>query len=87
VQVLHAAVPGRVRLSVPQLKRAPDLARRFEALATSWSGVRRAGANAVTGSLLLEYEPAATTVEALAAAAQVEAERFATQSGDRRAID
>lgn len=75
VQVLHAAVPGRLRLFLPPLKRAPELAGRVEAAAASWNGVRRAAASAVTGSLLIEYDPAATGLQSLAAAAQAEVDR------------
>src|SRR5262249_42428371 len=86
VRVLHAAVPGRLRLSVPLVKRDPDLAQRLESLAQSWKGVGQAVANAATGSLLLEYDPATATPPDLAAQAQAEANRIARRAGDPRPV-
>jgi membrane-associated phospholipid phosphatase len=94
VLVVHAAVPGRVRLTVPVLRRDPDRTRQLEGRAAAWRGVRRATASATTGSLLLEYDPAATTVQALASQAQAEAaqmtgsvrERGPTRAGSAPSI-
>jgi membrane-associated phospholipid phosphatase len=77
VRVVHGAVPGRVRLSVPGLKHTPERARRVEVLAADWPGVRGARASATTGSLLLEFDPATTTMPALVARAQSEIDRWA----------
>ena len=81
VQIVHGAVPGRVRLSVPGLKHSPERARQFQALAADWPGVRGARASAATGSLLLEFDPAATTMPALVARAQSEIDRWAAVNG------
>src|SRR5256885_1269560 len=85
VRVVHAVVPGRVRLSVPGLRRVPDLVRGVEGRAASWRGVHRAVASATTGSLLLEYDPAATTVQALTAQARTEADRVINRVVNGRA--
>src|SRR5205814_801835 len=50
VCVLHDAVPGRVRLHVPLLRRKPRTAERLAAHLSQMPGVRVAQTSAVTGS-------------------------------------
>jgi hypothetical protein len=57
-KVVHA-IHGRVRLRVPELRSNAALAQRIGDRLSVVPGVRRVGANPVTGSLLVEYDPAA----------------------------
>jgi undecaprenyl-diphosphatase len=57
VRVAHDAVPGRLRLRVPGLKRSPELAARVMREVHGWEGVRSASASATTGTVLLEFDP------------------------------
>lgn len=65
VRIIHNAVAGRVRLEVPDLYRNPDLAGRLENLLGAFPGIFRVQANALTGSLLLEFEPGVLSPETL----------------------
>jgi membrane-associated phospholipid phosphatase len=67
VHVVHTAVPGRLRLSIAGLKRNPTLARRLDNEAARWAGVHRATASPITGTLLLQFAPAATDAGSLIA--------------------
>jgi hypothetical protein len=53
--VLHA-IPGRVRLSVSQVKGSPERARRLQQQLEECEGVERAVAKAATGSVVVEYD-------------------------------
>src|SRR5204863_643746 len=83
VRVLHAAVPGRVRLGVAGLKRNPPLARHLEAEAGRWAGIQAATASPTTGTLLLQFAPAGTDVASLIA--RVEAVGGSPSASRRRA--
>jgi heavy-metal-associated domain-containing protein len=56
-KVVHA-IPGRVRVKVPQLRANRALGRRVDDRLSVLPGVRRVDVNPVTGSLLVEYDPA-----------------------------
>jgi hypothetical protein len=57
VELLHA-IPGRLRLRVPEIKGSPARAREVEQqVAGLKMMVRRVEANPVTGSILLVYDP------------------------------
>lgn len=58
IQVIHAAVPGRVRLHVPALKRKPRTAERLRAALAILPGVASVEVSTVTANLLVEYDPA-----------------------------
>jgi Ca2+-transporting ATPase len=62
LHVRHAAVPGRVRLHLPALKRQPRLAMHLQSHLGMQMGIRGVQASAVTGSLLLEFEPSMRTL-------------------------
>jgi Ca2+-transporting ATPase len=69
VAILHAIVPGRIRLRVPAIHRAPALARRLEEALAARSELRGVSASAVTGSVLVLADPALTP-DAVAALVQ-----------------
>lgn len=56
-RVVHA-IQGRVRLKVPELRTNAALAQRVGDRFSAVPGVRRVDTNPVTGSLLVEYDPA-----------------------------
>ncbi len=60
VKVVHF-IPGRVRLKVPQLKRSPELKESMEAAFAAIPGVAGIEVNALTGSVLLSYDPRSIT--------------------------
>lgn len=64
--VLHAAVPGRLRVALPGLQYHADLARALERAALRLGGITLARANATTGTLLITHDAALTEPEARA---------------------
>lgn len=58
VRVVHAALPGRVRLHLASLRRAPALAAAAEQGLAAIPGVQRVSANVRTGSILVLFDPA-----------------------------
>jgi hypothetical protein len=58
LEVLHAAVPGRLRLKVPRLRGDTALASALESRWQSVASVRGAAASVSTGSVLLSCDPA-----------------------------
>jgi hypothetical protein len=56
VQVLHA-LPGRVRLKLPQLKHNTSYAADIQRDLLKVSGITHLEAHPQTGSLLIEYDP------------------------------
>ncbi|MCC6296959.1 MAG: cation-transporting P-type ATPase [Pseudomonadales bacterium] len=58
VRIAHARVPGRVRLLLPSLRGAPQLARRLEGELCGRDGIRSAAANPLTGGLLIHHDGA-----------------------------
>jgi Ca2+-transporting ATPase len=59
-EIVHAAVPGRVRFRHPGLLAREDIARTVEAALRDQAGIVSARVNALTGSVLLEYRPPST---------------------------
>lgn len=57
VNLLHAAAPGRARYEIPSLYRSERAANWVTRAATELGGVHLARANALTGTLLVEYSP------------------------------
>jgi Ca2+-transporting ATPase len=55
---VHAAVPGRARLHLPGLRRAPALKSLLERGLPALPGVQAASASTETGNLLLHFDPA-----------------------------
>lgn len=55
ITVVHA-LPGRVRLKIPQVKENPELARQAREKLGQVPGIRRVEANPATGSLLILYD-------------------------------
>ncbi|AKF10225.1 cation-translocating P-type ATPase [Sandaracinus amylolyticus] len=72
-RVVHARVPGRVRLAIGAIRRRGDEARRVEACARALPGVHAARARAHTGALLIEFDPARTSISAIVGALRVSA--------------
>ena len=60
VRVVHA-IPGRIRLKIPQVRGNSALAAAVEARLSGLAGVRRVEANPVTGSVLVLFETTGTT--------------------------
>jgi hypothetical protein len=56
VEVLHAAVPGRVRIRIVQLLGKPALVRELEARFREVTGIRSATGSARTASVLLAHD-------------------------------
>lgn len=57
IKVVHY-IPGRLRLRVEAVRRAPQIGRRVEEEFGRIHGVRKVRTNASTGSVLLEYDHA-----------------------------
>lgn len=55
---VHAAVPGRARLHLPGLRRAPTLKSLLERGLPALAGVQSASASTETGNLLVQFDPA-----------------------------
>src|SRR5215203_1982135 len=64
-----SAIPGRLRVDVAGLSGKPELARKLDEVIGALGGVTVAAASARTGRMLIQYEPALQTTEALLAAA------------------
>jgi hypothetical protein len=59
---VESAIPGRVRLTLRELRGAPGLASAAEDALRELPGVRRVSANTTTGRILVEYDPARLTL-------------------------
>jgi Ca2+-transporting ATPase len=57
IEIVHAAVAGRIRVHSPSLRRAPRLAAALEAHLRAHPVVEAATANALTGNVLIYYSP------------------------------
>ncbi|HEY0525839.1 MAG TPA: hypothetical protein VGD08_20780, partial [Stellaceae bacterium] len=55
---IHAAVAGRVRLHVEGLRRRTEVGVRIERRLASAPGIHAVSASAVTGNILVRYDPA-----------------------------
>lgn len=51
-------LPGRLRIKIPSLKRNPQEALRLQGLIEDISGVESTATNAVTGSIVVKFDPA-----------------------------
>ena len=58
-------VPGRIRIKTPTIKGYPFRALELEKKVSSIYGVRNATANALTGSLIVNYDPEAVDARAI----------------------
>jgi P-type Ca2+ transporter type 2C len=56
-EVIHGRIPGRIRYRSARIVRDPQLASRLEVALRGVAGVRDARASAVTGTILVVYEP------------------------------
>jgi Heavy metal associated domain 2 len=65
-------VPGRLRIKILQIKGRPEEATRFAARIESMRGVRAVAANAVTGSVVIHYDPRTTGHYAILAVLQAD---------------
>ena len=61
------ALPGRLRVKLAAIKKAPAAAKELEQRLRQEPGVARAIANPLTGSVLVHYDPACTGVQAILA--------------------
>ncbi len=68
---LRHAIPGRVRLRIPAIRRDPDLCREVQRQLAALPVIRRVEVNPVTGSVLLLYDPADSAEMAQLAQAMV----------------
>jgi Ca2+-transporting ATPase len=57
VRVVHAAIPGRMRIHNPGVRRAPRVAAALEALLLDHPSIHAASANVLTGNVLIHYSP------------------------------
>jgi P-type Ca2+ transporter type 2C len=67
--LVRSWIPGRIRLVVPGLRRAPELEQMLEAPVRNVPGVQLARASAWTGTLLVLFDPAQCNVEQVVATA------------------
>ncbi|MGI5835523.1 MAG: HMA2 domain-containing protein [Chloroflexota bacterium] len=70
VYIRHSAVPGRLRLAVGCLYRCPERKRPLEEVILGVEGVRSASANPLTGSLLIQFDPAVCSIPLLVRAVE-----------------
>ncbi|MBN9669306.1 cation-translocating P-type ATPase [Roseibium aggregatum] len=56
-EIRHANVPGRLRLSVPEIRNWPNRAAALAAALSGQPGIRHAEARSVTGSVILKTDP------------------------------
>jgi len=76
ITVAHA-LPGRVRLKIPEVKENPELARQAQEKLGRVPGIQRVEANPATGSLLILYDLAMmASVETLGPLGEIFAELF-----------
>jgi Ca2+-transporting ATPase len=75
IAVRGTPLPGRIRLTIPGLRRNPELEHPLEARIGQIPGVRDARANAWTGSLLVLFDADVCTVEQIVAACRELAEQ------------
>lgn len=68
IEILHSAVPGRVRFRVPAMRRCPDSAQAVERAAMALSGVVAASADDLIASLLVRFDPSITDVTGIRSA-------------------
>ena len=61
------ALPGRLRVKLADIKRAPAVARKLEERLQREPGVAEAVANPVTGSVLVHYDPRRTSSQTILA--------------------
>jgi Ca2+-transporting ATPase len=66
LRVVHAAVPGRLRIKAPALRRREDLARATAARLLTLRGVARVRVAPLTGSVLIEFDAARSQADMLA---------------------
>jgi Ca2+-transporting ATPase len=66
VRIVHSAVAGRVRFAVSGLKGRPRTAERLQARLLALPGVRAAQASALTGRVLLRFDPSWQSLRSLA---------------------
>jgi len=59
IELVHA-IPGRIRLRVPEIKGKPDLTGALQKQLSGFRVVRRVEVNPITGSVLVLYDPADT---------------------------
>jgi hypothetical protein len=64
LSVVHA-IPGRIRVKLPQIKDDPELARAIPEWFVGVPGIQRVETSALTGSVLLLYDPDRLSPEAL----------------------
>ncbi len=60
-------VPGRLRVKIPSIKHLNHKAKKVESLFEFKEGIERVRANAVTGSLTINYDPELVSVDQLLA--------------------
>ncbi len=81
--VRHAAVPGRVRLGLPELKRTPAVKAALERELADRPDVTRIAADVWSGSLLLVHSAGETVDDLLAAVKRIARDAKADGSADR----
>jgi hypothetical protein len=64
LRIVHA-IPGRVRVKIPQVKDDTELARAIPEWFVGVPGIQRVETSALTGSVLVLYDPKQLTPEAL----------------------
>ena len=55
-EIVHSAVPGRLRLKVPRIQNRPERAKNLVTHVLGLAGIRSANARSTTGSLIVTYD-------------------------------
>ncbi len=66
-----SSIRGRLRLSIPAIKRAPQTAARVETKLAAQPGVRTVSANPTTGTVLVHYDERLASAETLERTAEL----------------
>ncbi len=82
VRVVHAALPGRARLHLTELRRAPALATAIEQGMAAQPGVHGVSASARTGNVLVLFDPELPLARVAGRLAQLAARRAAAPEAD-----
>jgi Ca2+-transporting ATPase len=85
ITITHAATPGRARLKIPKLYRHEQLTARLEKALVQRTGIRKASASAITGSVLVVFDPAKDLSQVLAAT-QMIVDRLLTEVGNNETV-
>src|SRR5688572_12183932 len=81
ITVVHASVPGRLRLRVEELIGRPELGAAVCRRLNAWDGIEDVQVNAVTGSVLICFRPRAVGADQIKRALRAALRTRAPQPG------